>query len=122
MDAHNVDTVIVKACCSCGTGLLEFDKFCRRCGERQPTDRLTTVVSRETPDSPDNGREVYRPISGPLVKAVVDTVSLQTTSPLYGQVMRRGILVLISIPIWIMILLLSPIDAYVAARGFSRAL
>jgi hypothetical protein len=38
----------------------------------------------------------------------------------YGPLIKRMVLALISIPIWLIIVLLSPLDAYAAARAISR--
>jgi hypothetical protein len=37
-----------------------------------------------------------------------------------GRVVRAVVQALVSIPIWLMIVLLSPVDAYVAAKSISR--
>jgi hypothetical protein len=128
-DTHNSETVAIKACCACGTGLMESNKFCRNCGVRQsaqltrfaPSDELSTSAERTT-GAPLITADACHPVSGPLVKAVVASVSSRDTAPLHGRVLKSSVLALISIPIWIMIVLLSPIDAYVAARTFSRAI
>ena len=132
-DTHSAETVSIRACVSCGSGLLESNKFCRNCGARQsarfvggvPSSALseaavsTPAVAASYPSARVGGN-AYHPVSGPLVKAVVASVSPRDTVPLQGRLLNSSILALISIPIWIMIVLLSPIDAYVAARAFSR--
>ena len=132
-DTRSAETVAIRACGSCGSGLLETNKFCRNCGARQSAQCLGFVPSG--PFSTDDvsasgvaasrssaraGADAYHPVSGPLVKAVVASVSSRDTVPLHGRLFSSSVLALISIPIWIMIVLLSPIDAYVAARTFSR--
>ena len=134
-DTHNADTVAIRPCCACGTGLLESNKFCRNCGVRQSaqvaefasSDALISGFETATDallsSAAANGTaDAYHPVSGPLVRAVVASVSSRDTGPLYGRLLKSSILALISIPIWIMIVLLSPIDAYLAARTFSRAI
>jgi hypothetical protein len=131
MDTHNAETVAVKACCSCGTGLLENDKFCRRCGTCQPgqpaysdplSGRIDAITRSASPRIVDVEVDAYHPVSGPLVKAVVASVSSSATAPLHGRVLKSSVLALISVPIWLIIVLLSPIDAYLAARTLSRAI
>ena len=131
MDTHNAETVAVKACCSCGTGLLEYDKFCRKCGTCQLdqshySDSLGGVAEAVTrsasPRTVAANEDSYHPVSGPLVKAVVARVSSGAAEPLHGRVLKSSILALISVPIWLIIVLLSPIDAYLAARTLSRAI
>ena len=129
-DTHNTETVAIKACYACGAGLMESNKFCRNCGVRQsaqlaglaPSDALSASTARTTGVPPLSAADAYHPVSGPLVKAVVASVSSRETAPLHSRVLKSSILALISIPIWMMIVLLSPIDAYVAARTFSRAI
>jgi hypothetical protein len=62
---------------------------------------------------------LYRRVSGPLVSAVVAGVSASSPQP-YSRFMKRAILTLISIPIWLIIVLLSPLDAYAAAKNLLR--
>ena len=129
-DTNNCETVAIKACCSCGTGLMESNKFCRNCGVRQssqlagvaPSDSLSRIAAGTTGVPIRSAADGCHPVSGPLVKAVFASVSSRDTVPLHGRVLKSSILALISIPIWMMIVLLSPIDAYVAARTFSRAI
>ena len=129
-DTHNSETVAIKACFACGTGLMESNKFCRNCGMRQSaqldglasSDALSASAPGTTGVSLLSAADAYHPVSGPLVKAVVASVSSRDTAPLQSRALKSSVLALISIPIWIMIVLLSPIDAYVAARTFSRAI
>lgn len=129
-------TVAVKACASCASGLLERDKFCRRCGVRQPGQESSgldpaqgTPAGAGASSSPlcatvaiGNGARsgVYHRISGPLVSAVV-TGALPAPSPEnQSPFVKRMILALISIPIWLIIVLLSPLDAYAAVKNLAR--
>jgi hypothetical protein len=68
----------------------------------------------------DARADVYRRISGPLVNAVVtgalSAPSVENESPY----VKRVILALISIPIWLIIVLLSPLDAYAAVKTVAR--
>ena len=119
-DMHNTETVAIKACGECGTALMETNKFCRNCGVRQSAQLAVFAPINALNTGAERTADAYHPVSGPLVKAVVASVSSRDTAPLHGRVLKSSILALISIPIWIMIVLLSPIDAFVAARAFSR--
>ena len=129
-------TVAVKACAACCGGLLEYDKFCRWCGARQPdllltldeasdlelqlsasSDSLPLTTSRLEVGAQSN---LYRRVSGPLVSAVVAGVSANTQARRLSPFVSRSILALISIPIWLIIILLSPFDAYAAAKNLLR--
>jgi hypothetical protein len=128
-------TVAIKACTECAAGLLEQDKFCRWCGALQPRseDRETnykvaapaesgaiTAVPVTSALEPNMRTDVYRKISGPLVNALV-TGALPSTLPEHqSPLIQRITLALISIPIWLMIVLLSPLDAYAAVKNLAR--
>jgi hypothetical protein len=54
------------------------------------------------------------------VRALIEGVSGGRATEPGGRVVRSMVQALVSIPIWLMIVLLSPIDAYVAAKSISR--
>ncbi|HXG94307.1 MAG TPA: hypothetical protein VNN73_18325 [Blastocatellia bacterium] len=134
-DLHQMKTVAVKACAACSRGLLEYDCFCRWCGARQPdfitgnqssnADHLGAASIQSSPlvtsalEHTDANLNIYRRVSGPLVSAVVAGVTASAAEA-RGPVMRRMILALISIPVWLIIILLSPFDAYAAAKNLLR--
>jgi hypothetical protein len=129
-------TVAVKACTHCDSGLLERDKFCRWCGARQPG--LESSGTIQVQDLPAGGgacsapqcatvaiaagarTDVYRRISGPLVNAVVSGALSVPSTENQSAFIKRVILALISIPIWLIIILLSPLDAYAAVKNLAR--
>lgn len=125
MDESQQKTVGIKQCGACGSGLLEPDKFCRRCGVHQPEQDTVAILlepsSYKTSALMTGERvEVYRRVSAPLVNAVLSGAlaghSIDNESP----VLKRVILALISIPVWLIIVLLSPLDAYAAVRNLAR--
>jgi hypothetical protein len=159
---QDAKTVAVKACFNCSGGLLEYDKFCRWCGERQPELRQPEVCEPELRESElwevrltkaarefDEAKSayaakstgsssssrflyatselervversgIYRRVSGPLVSAVVSGVSANSPQ-VSNRFTQRAVFALISIPIWLIIVLLSPFDAYAAAKNLSR--
>jgi len=139
IETDQIDTVAVKLCTACGGGLLERDRFCRWCGVGQQNnvsglgeERLKRVATApgnnisttlHTTSSLEAARlkaGFYRPVSGPLVSAMLAGVSTGHTRPFYSRLLRRAVFVLASIPIWLLIVLLSPIDAYAAAREISK--
>ena len=129
-------TVAVKACTSCGSGLLEHDKFCRWCGARQPAldgstinaaqvapmgyDASFSAVGATVAITADARTDVYRRVSGPLVNAVVTGALSAPASDNQSAFIKQMILALISIPIWLIIVLLSPLDAYAAVKNLAR--
>lgn len=137
MDAlqQQAPTVAIKACIACASALLERDNFCRRCGAPQPGHEslaLNRVVKMpteaaecgalwENPNISNRARgDVYRRISGPLVSAVVTGALSTPSTDNQNRFVQRVILVLISIPIWLIIVLLSPLDAYAAVKNLAR--
>jgi hypothetical protein len=126
-------TVAVKACPGCAAGLLEQDKFCRWCGALQPrigsceTNYKTAVTTEadqvvpSTSSLPPNIRtDVYRKVSGPLVSALVTGALSSPLNEQHSPLIQRITLALISVPIWLMIVLLSPLDAYAAVKNLAR--
>ena len=135
LDAQETKTVSVKACLECGGGLLEYDNFCRWCGAQQPplpagerpvaSSRIGSASSDlagyRTSALDESGVRagMYRRVSGPLVSAVIKGVVEGSTEE-HNRHLKRAILALISIPIWLIIVLLSPLDAYAAAKNLLR--
>jgi hypothetical protein len=126
-------TVALKACGACSSGLLEHDKFCRRCGARQPGRESLELYQGQTSASACRAQScttvaiagaarssVYRRISGPLVNAVVTGALSVPSTENQSPFVKRVILALISIPIWLIIVLLSPLDAYAAVKNLAR--
>ena len=139
IDTDHIDTVAVKLCAACGGGLLESDKFCRWCGVCQQSNiaELKEVALKTGSTAPNNNDSTslyttssleqvrfragfFRPVSGPLVSAMLAGVSTGHTRPLYSRLLRKAVFALVSIPIWLMIVLLSPLDACAAAREISK--
>jgi hypothetical protein len=127
-------TVAVKACPGCAGGLLEQDKFCRWCGALQPrigsceTNYRTAAVTTEADQvvpltsslSPNIRTDVYRKVSGPLVSALVTGAWSSPLNEQHSPLIQRITMALISVPIWLMIVLLSPLDAYAAVKNLAR--
>jgi surface polysaccharide O-acyltransferase-like enzyme len=70
--------------------------------------------------APGARTDVYRRISGPLVNAMVTGALSAPASENHSAFIKQVILALISIPIWLMIVLLSPLDAYAAVKDLAR--
>ena len=114
-------TVAIKPCCSCGAGLLEGSRFCRLCGaNQQAIDAVITNSESELRSSYITSKLSssipYHPVSGPLVQAVARGVPASATQSAARDLPKRLLFALMAIPIWVMIILLSPIDAYASAK------
>ena len=134
VEAQLAETVTVKACNACRGGLLERDKFCRWCGSPQThsldcqdqrsslslSPYTTSALNQVALNQAALPSRPYGRVSGPLVRALVESVSGGRSTEPAGRVVRSIVQALVSIPIWLMIVLLSPIDAYVAAKSISR--
>lgn len=133
MDESQQKTVAIKQCRACGSGLLEPDRFCRRCGIQQPNQQPNrqpdqdTVASLSEPSAYNTSMlatgaraEVHRTVSASLVSAVLTGALAGHSIETESAVLKRVILALISIPVWLIIVLLSPLDAYAAVRNLAR--
>ncbi len=96
-ESDQTTTVAIKPCRSCGAGLIEESRFWY----------ATAHVSQQ---------KLYHPVSGPLVNAVSAGVPTSVSGSRRGSVSKRMLLALMAIPIWLMIILLSPLDAYASAK------
>ena len=128
-----VATIPVKACTACSGGLLDSDKFCRWCGTPQTLSLSPAALRQDRASSASlslyttsalnrasGDVRSYRKISGPLLHALTAGMSRDRSTEPMGRVVRAVVQALVSIPIWLMIVLLSPVDAYVAAKSISR--
>ena len=123
------NTVAIAPCIACDAPLAETERYCRWCGRPQYR-RPLSGDALERGGSRDAVRitrrlaksDVCHPISGPLMKAVAVGIPAGGSHGLRGGVIRVLILSFISIPIWMMIVLLSPLDAVAAARIISNRL
>lgn len=134
MDESQQKTVAIKSCVACASGLLDHDRFCRWCGVQQPGKapsrddvafallepadyKTATLTSGLTTGA---RAEIYHRLSGPLVEAVLTGALAGRAIETERRALKRMILALISIPVWLIIVLLSPLDAYAAVRNLAR--
>jgi hypothetical protein len=126
-------TAAVRTCFACASGILESDKFCRWCGAHQiplahsdfmspsSTVALFEASTYTTSMLASGAREdIYRSVSAPLVNAVVSGALAGPAIKKRSPALTRVILALISVPVWLIIVLLSPIDAYAAVKNLAR--
>jgi hypothetical protein len=134
-----------KICSACGYEMRKTDRFCRQCGTRwdkpggeevsQVGQDLGSIGASTAPLSKELKAETiaatvqtpladlqaipHGSVSGSLVNAFTSGITSRLASTLpaqTGPVLRAMIAALLSIPIWLMIILLSPLDAYLALR------
>ena len=140
-DTYQQPTVKLKQCAACRGELFETHDFCRWCGSSQVeavagetalasnelnTNRLTVDLCPAGPAgamreaTPVTDASLYHQVSEPLVKAITATMSARATANLNNRCTRRLILALISVPVWMILVLLSPLDAYLASKALLR--
>jgi hypothetical protein len=91
-----------KQCHSCFTELPACDKYCRQCGIHQkvPRDDDATVQL----------------LSGALIGTLTQSLTAKTARSLPNPFGARLVAAIAVLPIWLLIILLSPLDAYFVAR------
>lgn len=122
--SESTTTQAIVPCAACKAGLPQDSKFCRWCGtqlsvDSDETERLTfdaVSLPRAYKTAPLTPPNFYHPVSGPLVTALVAGVPRRTSYSTAGGLTKRMLLALMAVPIWVMIILLSPIDAYASAK------
>lgn len=128
MSIEESETAGFKFCPTCSAELRKAaDNYCRRCGARQNPvtggfsyGQQTSSVTQRTNPLLENAH--YRQVSNPLVKIVAAGMSAPTSVNLNNRYARSLILTLFSIPICLMMILLAPLDAFVAAKGIAHHL
>src|SRR5262245_57059143 len=118
------ETAGLKSCNDCSRELREGDRFCRRCGANQygrPAGgvvgrgrRLASEYRTSRLPEPDDCRR----FSGSLMKSLVGSVSVRA-SRINSRLAKFRLSMLVAPPLWLVMLLLSPFDAYVAARSIA---
>ena len=126
--ADQSNTIAIKSCVACLAGLLEESNFCRLCGAYQlsptgpsPDAPILSSIRQQAPAASYATTRLpqgvqYHPVSAPLVRAVAAGLPASVSPSRTKELPRRLLLALMAIPIWVMIILLSPIDAYASAK------
>jgi hypothetical protein len=129
------ETIGLNQCRVCGAEQINFDIFCRRCGARQSCkiDQSTNTASGITfgyIGSTNNSGYETRPFhvnlttrrscSDQLVSIVTQELSERTSSIRANRWVMHLVSVLVTAPLWLMIVLLSPLDAYLAAKNIAK--
>jgi hypothetical protein len=111
-DPSHIGAKDLRLCQGCQNEARSQGKFCRRCGVK-----LDNLFSGE-------GTELSAPhpsqsVSGGLVPAFVAGAG-NATGLIHSLPAMRALPDLISIPIWLIVILLSPLEAYMSARSVAR--
>ena len=129
-------TVSLKTCPACGTSLVTTYRFCRLCGANQS--QLGFVTRRhDSISNPITTTKVlaaysernallragrYRSISGSVLDSFVTSELTAATSRIKSRTAKRAVAAAITIPLWLIIVLLSPIEALHASNQVTREL
>ena len=123
--------VIASLCTVCGADLFADNQFCRQCGAPQLeaawTDEfssqatVTFATSNEMGDpfayqTTRLGNDFYQAVSRPLIQSATAQLTAPKTEYFRTSWSKSLLLALLVVPIWLMIVLLSPLDAYLAAK------
>ena len=128
------ETIDLKLCRVCASEVRPRDYYCRRCGASQSLSLSSVTAPLTEPGLGASGasyatapltapvaeNDAYHSLSGSLVRAITAGLSSSASARLDSRYARRAMLALISIPIWLIIILLSPLDAYATARTVVR--
>lgn len=122
-----IETIALKRCDACSAESLDRDKFCRRCGACQDSSNDPTTGVIGSADSSDfktrpltGSESVRQSYSGPLVRVVTQELLERTSSLGANRWARPLVSVLVAVPLWLMIVLLSPLDTYIAAKAIAK--
>jgi len=113
-------TVDLRLCRVCLAELRDHDKFCRHCGARQ-TGAIASPPANTAQSAYATSRlqaDTFNSVSASLLNAIAagaQAGAAQLDSPCA----RRAVSALIAVPLWLMIVLLSPIDAYATAKAIA---
>jgi hypothetical protein len=130
----STNTKTLDRCGQCWAAIHDHDHYCRHCGlalegrttllpdtgeiSERPTRELALPAAAYV-TAPFTQMEARRPVSGSLLKLVTaETAPAIAVSG--NRLLRRLTMALISLPIWLMIVLLSPLDAYAATKAVGQ--
>jgi hypothetical protein len=126
INTQTKETVAIKQCPTCAGELLARDRFCRHCGVNQNDRYVTAPLTLDLPDCKTrpigDDKATYQSLSGTLVNIVAQGLSAKSLSHRAGRGSTRLVAVIATVPIWLLIVLLSPVEAYAAARTITKRL
>src|SRR5215831_7668470 len=112
--------VDLRLCRVCSAELRDHDKFCRNCGARQ-TGAIAPPPADTAPSAYATSRlraDTFNSVSASLLNAIA-TGARAGAAQLDSRRLRRAVSALIAVPLWLVIVLLSPIDAYATAKAIA---
>jgi hypothetical protein len=123
--ARQLEKVVMKDCHHCNGQLSVPDSFCRWCGIHQGDEEETLIPVnntgwRDQKTKPvQMSEDISRTLSSLPLNALAETAVAKTGSLRLSRLGVLAVAVLIAIPMWLLIILLSPLDAYATAKAAS---
>lgn len=118
-----IERIGSKRCHNCNRESASPDNFCRWCGFHQSEGSLVAPKSAQWQTSRttvlEHEEEIPRSVSRQPLDALTQSAGEKTGSLRLNRYGALVIAVLVAIPMWLLIILLSPFDAYLAARAKS---
>lgn len=128
-------TIALKTCSVCNTQFAGAHRFCRMCGADQSLPEFSTrQFSSDSSQSsnagglaPNNEQEALSPtgyssLSGSILNSLAMLNLPVIPSWIKSQIAKKTVTAAIAFPLWLMIILLSPLDALEASRRVTRRL
>lgn len=134
-----ISVVDIKQCFGCQMLIRNSDKFCRHCGIKQSdankpaknnsdADNPKTQsgnLPKNSPSEPYSTKPLVQaavphPASGPLLQAIVNGITNGAAKISSNKFTQQTALVLMSIPVWLLIVFLSPVDAWLATKSIVK--
>jgi len=118
-EIEQTPTVDLRLCRVCLAELRDHDKFCRHCGARQTG--AIAPTANTSPSAYATSRlqaDTFNSVSASLLNAIAADAQAGTAQ-LDSPCARRAVSALIAVPLWLMIVLLLPIDAYATAKAIA---
>jgi hypothetical protein len=114
----SIETVAITLCRGCGSAGPASDNYCRQCGAFQKagpslsgshgSEYETRAIGESSP--------AYQGLSKSMLDVITKSVAVKTTPLRLNRFGARFFAVIVAVPIWLLIVLLSPLDAYTTAR------
>ena len=126
--ARQLERVVMKDCHKCNGQLSVPDSFCRWCGIHQGDDEETLIPVNNTGWHDQKTKpvtfseETPKTLSSLPLKLLAQNAVAKTGSLRLNRFGVLAVSVLIAIPMWLLIILLSPLDAYATAKAASGRL
>lgn len=126
--ARQLEKVVIKDCRMCNGQLSVPDSFCRWCGTHQGDDEDTLIPISNTGWRDQKTKPVImnekalKSLSTLSLDMLAQNATAKTSSLRLNRFGVFTVAVLIAIPMWLLIILLSPLNAYASAKAASSRL